>query len=130
MTDPIADLLTQIRNAHLAHRPEVVLPHSSLKEQILKILRDEGWISGYEKSQTEKFPQLVIVLKYDETGQPMIKHIKRISMPSRRVYVDRRRLPIVLNNFGMAVVSTSRGLMTNRDARKKHLGGEVLFEIY
>ncbi len=130
MTDPIADLLTRIRNAHLAKKEELSLPHSKLKEQILFILQNDGWISKVDKKPSGINNVLHITLRYDEEGQPAIKHIKRVSRPGRRVYVDRNNLPIVLNNYGVAVVSTSRGLMTNRDARKKHLGGEVLFELY
>ncbi|MFC1662769.1 30S ribosomal protein S8 [Patescibacteria group bacterium] len=130
MTDTIADLLTRIRNAYMANKADVSVPYSKLKEEVLKILKTEGWIDSYERTQDRKYEVMLIKLKYGDDGQPSIKHIKRISKPGRRVYVDRLNLPIVLNNYGMAVLSTSRGLMTNRDARKKHLGGEVLFEVY
>lgn len=159
MTDPIADLLTRLRNAYLAKQGSVAVPYSRLKGEILEILKGEGLIASLERvplrpSATaaamvyqqpvvaavsrprHAFPAspdvdyLTVTLKYEPDGQPTIRHLKRVSRPGRRVYVDHRHLPIVLNNYGLAVVSTSRGLMTNREARKKHLGGEVLFEVY
>lgn len=130
MTDPIADLLTRIRNAYLAKQTEVVAPYSKLKDHILQILKTEGLIESFTRTEMKPIDQLTITLGYETDGQPLMRHLKRVSRPGRRVYVDHQHLPIVLNNYGLAVVSTSRGLMTNRDARKKKLGGEVLFEVY
>lgn len=130
MTDPIADLLTRIRNAYLAKQVSVSVPSSKLKEQILNILKNETLIESFERVDAKPSDSFVVTLGYDTDGQPKMRHLKRVSRPGRRVYVDHQHLPIVLNNYGIAVVSTSRGLMTNRDARKKRLGGEVLFEVY
>jgi small subunit ribosomal protein S8 len=132
MTDPIADMLTRIRNALAVRKAEVVLPMSKIKYNIAKILERDGWIEKAEiiKSNKAKFDEIKIVLKYNEKGETAIKHLKRISKPGLRVYVKKGNLPRVLNNYGMAIISTPRGLMTNREARKNGLGGEVLCEIY
>ena len=129
MTDPIADMLTRIRNAMAVKKPEVLIPFSNLKMEIARILKEGNWIESYEK-QEDKFFNIKIVLKYDEAGKPAITSIKRISSPGRRVYVNKNKLPRVLNNLGIAIISTSQGLRTNKDAKKQGLGGEVLCEIY
>lgn len=129
MTDPIADMLTRIRNASAVRKKEVVLPFSKIKYEVAKILKENGWIKETEKIKG-KFSQLKIAIKYDKENQPVIGSIKRISKPGRRVYVGKDSLPVVLNNLGIAIISTSRGLMTNRDAKKKGLGGEIICEIY
>ncbi len=136
MTDPIADMLTRIRNASAAAKLDVVLPMSKIKLEVAKILEKEGWVQkvGVEKfsgeSDKTNFDQLKIVLRYKKSGKSSISNLKRISKPGLRIYVDKNNLPKVLNNLGMAIISTSSGLMTNKEARKKGLGGEVLCEIY
>ncbi|MFH0819623.1 MAG: 30S ribosomal protein S8 [bacterium] len=129
MTDPIADMLTRIRNASAVKKAEVVLPFSKIKYQIAEILKESGWLKDVEKIKG-KFAQIRVELKYDKDGQSTILSIKRISKPGRRIYVDKNNLPVVLNNLGIAIISTSRGLMTNREAKRKSLGGEVICEIY
>ena len=137
MIDPIADMLTRIRNASAIHKDEVVLPMSKIKYSIAKILEETHWVGKVEvvdKATTPKcksvFKELKIVLKYQENGQPAISYIQRVSKPSRRVYVGKDELPRVLNNMGIAILSTPQGLMTNKEAGKKQIGGEVICEIY
>jgi len=137
MTDPIADMLTRIRNAQAARKQEVVFPMSKAKLEIAKILKQEGWIYDIEtrkaqgaKNQASQFDEVRIVLKYKKSGRPAISNIKRISKPGLRVYATKENLPKVLNNLGMAIISTSNGLMTNKQARKKGVGGEVICEVY
>lgn len=126
MTDPIADMLTQIRNAQLAGRREVVLPYAKLKYALAQVLEREGWITGL--AALEQNTKLKLLLKY-EGKLPIINQLKRISTPGRRVYVDRHHLPHVVNGLGTAIVSTPKGLMTSDEARKAKLGGEVVCEI-
>lgn len=136
MTDPIADMFTRIRNASAVKKAEIVLPLSKIKLEIAKILEREGWIKKAEVlanatvGKKTGFDELRIVLKYQKSGRPCVSSIKRISKPGLRVYVDKDHVPTVLNNFGMAILSTSKGLMTNREARKDKIGGEVLGEIF
>ncbi len=137
MTDPIADMLTRIRNASAAQKSELVLPMSKLKFEVAKILQKEGWIQEVSilKTQTENtkvsnFDEIRIVLRYKKSGKSAITSLKRISKPGLRIYVDKDNIPKVLNNLGIAILSTSQGLLTNKEARKKGLGGEVLCEIY
>ncbi|MFH1661510.1 MAG: 30S ribosomal protein S8 [Candidatus Falkowbacteria bacterium] len=142
MTDPIADMLTRIRNASAVSKNEAVLPMSKVKFNIAKILEQEGWIKEAKiisargesamggKSKSSVFDELKIVLKYKKNGKSVITSIKRISKPGRRVYVNKTNLPRVLNNLGIAILSTPLGVMTNKEARKKGVGGEVICEIY
>lgn len=139
MIDPIADMLTRIRNASLVKKGEVFLPLSKIKLNIAKILEREGFVSkvslvsggdDLKKNQSAKFDQIRIVLRYDDQGQPRISSLKRISKPGRRVYADKDGLGQVLNGLGLSIISTSKGLMTNREARKEKIGGEVICEIY
>lgn len=137
MTDPIADMLTRIRNAAAVKKHYVVLPMSKMKHEIAKILKKEGWIYDVEviKEETEKnrgaaFNQLKIVLKYKKSGKSVINKLARVSRPGLRIYVNKDNLPKVLNNLGIAIISTPQGLMTNKEARKKGLGGEVVCQIY
>jgi len=137
MTDPIADMLTRIRNASAVKLEEVVLPMSKIKFNIAKILESKGWIEKVEiikaddkKDEAGNFDQLKLKLKYRPDGSPVITSIKRISKPGLKIYRSKTELPRVLNNYGMAVVSTSQGLMTDKEARKKGIGGEVICEIY
>jgi len=137
MTDPIADMLTRIRNASTINKSNVVLPMSKIKYEIAKILKKEGWIIDVEviKNKSDKnksfiFDELKIILKYKKSGRSAITNIKRISKPGLRIYVNKYNLPKVLNNLGIAIISTPNGLMTNKEARKKGVGGEVICEIY
>ena len=140
MTDPIADMLTRIRNASIVRKTEVVLPMSKIKLAVAKILEKESWIQKAEripagtalvnKDGVSKFDQIKIVLKYKKSGRSSITNIKRISKPGLRIYVGKDEMPRVLNGFGIAVISTSQGIMTNKEARRKKVGGEVLCEIY
>lgn len=128
MTDPIADMLTRIRNASAIKKHEVVLPLSRVKFEIAKILEKEGYLSYVAKTEGPK-ASLTLKLKYGAEG-PAVRSVKRISKPGRRVYAPRTDLPKVLNDIGIAVVSTSSGLMTNKEARKRGLGGEIVCEVY
>ena len=129
MTDPIADMLTRVRNALAVKKPEIVLPYSKIKHEIARILKQEGYILEVEKLE-DKFSKLKLVLLYKEGGQSALTHIKRISKPGRRIYVSRDQIPYVLNDLGLAILSTSRGLMTNKQARRAKIGGEIMFEIW
>lgn len=134
MTDPIADMLTRMRNALRVKKSEVFVPFSKLKLAIVKILKQEGYIEGFEEikpgSEDQRFGGIMIQLKYDEERQPTITVLKRISKPGIRRYVSNEELPKVLNGFGIAIISNSQGVMTNKKARQLGLGGEVLCEIY
>lgn len=130
MTDPIADMLTRIRNALAVNKPEVEMPHSKMKAKIAEIMKEYGYIQDYEEVSRHKKKFLRIVLKYTKPHHPAIHHLKRISKPGRRMYVKKNNLPHVLNNYGIAIISTSQGLMTNIEARKRKLGGEIICEIY
>lgn len=126
MTDPIADMLTQIRNAQMARQREVVLPYSKFKFGLAQLLEREGWIVGL--AALEHNHQIKILIKYDGK-KPVISSIKRISKPGRRVYVSRHDIPRVMGGLGMAIISTPRGLMTDQEARRAKLGGEVVCEL-
>ncbi len=127
-TDPISDMLTRIRNAQAVKKLEVVLPSSRIKFHIAKILEKEGYVQSVSMVDQAKFPMLKIVLKYQHK-RPMIQSIDRISKPGRRVYAKSGNLPYVLSGIGMAIISTPNGLMTNKEAHARHLGGEVICEI-
>lgn len=132
MTDPIADLLTRIRNASRVRKAEVFVPFSKLKLGIVKILKKEGFIADYQELKPDaanKFGGIEITLKYDN-GNSAISSLKRISKPGRRIYASTDEIPAVRNNFGISIISTSGGVMTNKEARKAGLGGEILCEIY
>ena len=129
MTDPIADMLTRIRNAQMARRDEVVIPFSKLKLAIAEILLREGYITDIHTTQTK--PQtLVVTLKYAQGKRAAIQSIKRESTPGHRMYRKAEEMPRVLNDYGIAIVSTSQGLMTNKEARQRGVGGEVLCSVY
>ena len=134
--DPIADMFTRIRNASAVKKPELVLPMSKLKYEVAKILEAEGWIKkvtvipGGLNGAQSKFDELQIQLKYRKNGKPQISAINRISRPGLRIYVSKNEIPTVLNHFGLAIISTSRGLMTDKEAKKNQIGGEVLGEIF
>ena len=125
MTDPIADMLTRIRNAQLIRRPVVVMPCSKLKTAIAVVLKDEGYIDGFTVRENSGKPELEISLKY-YAGEPVIEKIERVSRPGLRIYRGRDELPKVMNGLGVAIMSTSRGVMTDRKARATGVGGEVL----
>ena len=129
-TDPIADMLTRIRNANVVSHPSVEMPSSKLKVALAKLLKEEGYITDYEVKDEGKFKVLVITLKYDVQNKPIITKLERVSKPGLRSYCKAKNLPQVLGGMGIAVVSTSKGLLTDRKARKENLGGEVLCYIY
>lgn len=128
MTDPIADLLTRIRNAHHAEKISLTMPGSKIKSAIAKVLQDEGYIEGFEAASEDGKPTLTIKLKYYE-GEPVIEQIQRISKPGLRVYKSAEELPKVNGGLGIAIVSTSKGIMTDRAARTAGVGGEVLCSV-
>ena len=128
MTDPIADLLTRIRNAHHAEKISLTLPGSKVKTAIAKVLQDEGYIEGFDAGENEGKPTLTIQLKYYQ-GEPVIEKIQRVSKPGLRVYKSAEELPKVNGGLGIAIVSTSKGIMTDRAARNAGVGGEVLCSV-
>lgn len=130
MTDPIADFLTQIRNAILAHHRMVDIPSSNVKKTMAHILYEHKFIRNYIIIEDGKQNILRIFLRYDKEGDAIINELKRVSRPGRRYYVDLENLPRVKNNMGIAILSTSKGVMTERDARKNHVGGEVLCYVW
>lgn len=125
MTDPIADMLTRIRNAQACGKTSVVMPASKLKSAIAQVLQDEGYIDGFAVKPNEGKPEIEISLRY-HAGEPVIERIERISRPGLRVYKGVQDIPKVMNGLGVAIVSTSKGVMTDRKARATGLGGEVL----
>ena len=128
--DPLADMLTRIRNAQMVSKGEVLVPYSKLKFEVAKILKHENYLGNVEVDQQAKFPQLKITLKYDDNKDPVIKSIRRISKPGQRVYVNKNKISSVLNNLGLSIISTSSGLMTSKEAKRKGIGGEILCEIW
>lgn len=130
MTDPIADMLTRIRNANMVSHPSVEMPSSKLKVQLAKLLKEEGFITDYNVKENGKFKVLEINLKYDAKNKPIITKLERISKPGLRNYSKAKNLPKVLGGMGIAIVSTSKGLLTDRKARKENIGGEVLCYVY
>ena len=129
-TDPIADMLTRIRNANAVSHASVEMPSSKLKVALARLLKEEGYISNYDEKVEGSFKTLTIELKYDENNKSVITSLKRVSKPGLRSYCKAKNLPQVLGGMGVAVVSTSEGLLTDRKARKENLGGEVLAYIY
>ena len=125
MSDPIADMLTRIRNAQVVEKSDVVMPASKLKVAIAQVLADEGYIEGFKVEPNSGKPQLSIGLKY-YAGRPVIERLERVSRPGLRIYKGRDKIPQVLNGLGVAILSTSRGVMTDRRARTQGVGGEVL----
>jgi small subunit ribosomal protein S8 len=128
MTDPIADLLTRIRNAHHAEKISLTMPGSKIKSAIAQVLKDEGYIEDFTADTVEGKPSLTIDLKYYE-GQPVIEQIHRVSKPGLRVYKNAEELPKVNGGLGVAIISTSKGIMTDRAARSAGVGGEVLCSV-
>lgn len=129
-TDPIADMLTRIRNGLSVRKSFVLVPGSKIKVAIAQILLEEGFIQGYEVTNDRPQPNLRIWLKYDKNRRPVITGLQRVSKPGRRVYKGRNELPWVLSGLGIAIVSTPKGVMTGREARRHGLGGEVLCYIW
>jgi small subunit ribosomal protein S8 len=125
MSDPISDMLTRIRNAQLTEKASVRMPSSKLKKAIAQVLQDEGYIDGFVVRENAGLPEMEVALKY-YAGRPVIEKIERISKPGLRIYKGRDDLPRVMNGLGVAIVSTSRGVMTDRKARSLGVGGEVL----
>jgi small subunit ribosomal protein S8 len=130
MTDPIADMLTRIRNAIAANHLRVDIPGSKLKMEVARILKEEGYINSYStKGEGVKY-MIRVALRYDAKGSSSITHLARVSRPGRRVYVGSGQIPKVLGGYGVNIVSTSKGLMSGKQARAENVGGEILAEIY
>src|SRR6266571_2799154 len=130
LTDPVADMLSRIRNANKALHERTEMPTSRLKEQIARILKEEGYIADYHVQKGESFDTLVVQLKYGRSRERVITDLKRVSKPGRRVYARKDRLPRVLGGMGVAILSTSTGLITSRTAEEKGIGGEVICFIW
>jgi small subunit ribosomal protein S8 len=130
LTDPIADMLTRIRNANRARHERAEMPTSRLKEEIARILKEEGYISDFRVQKGESFDTLVIELKFGRNRERIITDLKRISKPGRRVYAGRDRLPKVLGGMGTAILSTSQGLVTSKTAAERGVGGEVICHVW
>ena len=129
MTDPIADMLTRIRNAVRVERPHVDMPLSRVKLGVAEVLKREGYIWDYKEVDSEPVKQLRIELKYGPNGERVIQTIQRVSRPGRRIFSKSRELRPVLNGLGISIISTSRGVVSDREARKQNIGGEVLCEV-
>ncbi|AXA35178.1 MAG: 30S ribosomal protein S8 [Candidatus Hydrogenedentota bacterium] len=131
VTDPIADMLTRIRNANMAFHEEVEIPYSKLKWEIAKILRDEGYIKAcFWNPKGKKKPPIKIMLKYGPNGERVIHGLERISKPGRRIYGGVDQIPRTLGGLGITIVSTSRGVMVDRECRRKRIGGEILCAVW
>jgi small subunit ribosomal protein S8 len=130
LTDPIADMLTRIRNANLALHDAVEMPGSRLKADIARVLEEQGYIAGFEAASDGTRATLTVKLKYDEDRRRVITGITRVSKPGRRVYADKDSLPKVLGGMGVAIISTSQGLLTGHEARRRGVGGEVLCTVW
>lgn len=128
--DPIADFLTQIRNAQMADHAEVTIPGSKVKFQIAQLLEDQGYVAGTEWLDEGPQGKIRIELRYDENEEPIIRGMERVSKPSRRVYVGSDEIPKVLNGLGVAILSTSHGVVTDRQARRANVGGELMCKVY
>ena len=130
LTDPIADMLTRIRNACMVQHSQVVMPSSKMKASIAKILSDEGFIASYTVTDDAPQPNLVLRLKYGDKGKPVITGLKRISKPGLRVYTGYSGIPWVRSGLGMNILSTPKGVMTGQQARRARVGGEVICDIW
>ena len=129
-TDPIADMLTRVKNAIMAEKKDVAIPLSTIKLEIAKILKEEGYISNYKVDKTKIPAQLFVELKYSSKKQNVIEGLKRISKPGRRVYAEVDGIPKVLDGLGVAVISTSQGIVTGKECKKRNIGGEVLLYVW
>lgn len=130
LSDPISDMLTRIRNANMAGHEKVQIPHSKMKSEIARILKDEGYIKEYTTEKIDGKPALVLFLKYMADTKPVIQGLRRVSRPGYRHYVGADGVPRVLGGIGTAILSTSSGILCDSDARQKHVGGEVLCYIW
>lgn len=130
MTDPIADMLTRIRNANVVKHETVDVPASNMKKEIARILLEEGFVRGYDVIEDGKQGIIRIQLKYGQTGERVISGLKRISKPGMRVYAANHEVPRVLNGLGISIVSTSKGILTDKQARKENVGGEVICYVW
>lgn len=130
MTDPIADLLTRLRNASAVRHDKVLIPASNLKLRIVNLLQEEGFVRNFKVVQDEKQDTICVYLKYTHEDAPVITHLERVSRPGRRMYVKHRNLPRVRSGLGVAILSTSRGVMTDKQARELGIGGEHLCSVW
>lgn len=130
MVDPISDMLTRIRNAQAVKKSEVLIPASKIKLEIAKILKKEGFVEDIKEEEINSEKLIKISLKYLKTGEPVIQGIQRVSKPGCRIYAKRDKLPRVLGGLGIAIISTSRGLVTDKEARRRKLGGEILCKVW
>jgi small subunit ribosomal protein S8 len=130
LTDPIADMLTRIRNANTAFKEEVEIPASRLKEEVARVLAREGYVQGFRLEGEEPKRRIVVEMKYGPDRERTISGLKRVSRPGRRVYADRDHLPRVLGGLGVSILSTSQGLLTDRQAARRGVGGEVLCQVW
>jgi small subunit ribosomal protein S8 len=130
MTDPLADMLTRIRNANTAYKEEVEIPASGLKEEVARVLAREGYVQGFRMEGEEPKRRIVVEMKYGPDRERTISGLKRVSRPGRRVYADRDHLPRVLGGLGVSILSTSQGLLTDRQAARRGVGGEVLCQVW
>jgi len=130
MTDPIADMLTRIRNANMAQHRSVLIPSSKIKVALARILKEEGYIQHFDVNRAEPQPMLRIILRYDENRRPVISGLKRVSKPGRRIYTKRQSIPRVRSGLGTTILSTSLGVMTGKKARRLNVGGEVLCYVW
>ena len=130
MSDPLSDLLNRLRNGMRAGHERVDVPSSRLKEAVVRVLADEGYIASWRRVEEKGRPLLRVGLKYDPEGAPIVAGLQRVSRPGRRVYAPAKEIPEVLGGLGISVVSTSKGVVTGRKARESHLGGEILFNVW
>jgi small subunit ribosomal protein S8 len=130
MTDPIADMLTRIRNATMARHDRVEMPHSRLKERVASVMKSEGYLDDVRASEGDESKTLTLVLRYGRDRQSAIDGLRRVSTPGRRVYVPHDRIQRICSGMGISILSTSRGVMTDREARRQRVGGELLCEVW
>ena len=130
MSDPIADMLTRIRNAQKAGHRATDIPFSGVKSEMAKVLKDEGYIEGYRVLEEESRQKIRVSLRYGEDDQPVVSGIQRASRPGRRAYAGADDIPLVLGGLGISILSTSQGVMSDREARRRHVGGEVLCNVW
>lgn len=130
LNDPVADMLTRIRNASMARKKSVQMINSKMKQEIARVLKDEGYIRSYLTQVHDYHPLLLIELAYAGDKSPVIRGLRRISKPGRRVYAPRAQLPRIMNNYGTLIVSTSNGVITGKQARRKNVGGELLCSVW
>ena len=130
MTDPIADMLTRIRNSLMARQRQVLMPSSNMKVAIARVLKQEGFVRHFDVNKQVPQPVLRIILKYDDKREPVVHGLKRVSKPGRRIYANSQEIPRVQSGMGVAIISTSRGVVTDREARRLGVGGEVVCYIW